>query len=487
MGAALLLVLPLTSCENSPAAAPGEGGGDLITVLVDGPGGEVTEWNGHEDDFPDHPHIPEDVEISVAHPQFPGAGEFAAALQDHIDREVMDFRGVSRDPVSLKIAWEVVAADAGVLGVRLVSTEKDMHGIRQAYATYWYDVSTGHTGFATELLADDAALEKLNGLVGEALADHPDVDLRGLLPVMRTYDSIGFNTEGDLVVEFDDGHLSPVVEGHPPDSSPGRVSAVIDAEQALPLLSDLGERAREASLTGEPVLSVPEPDTVMEAVPVPPGVVTDRGPDVDCTDPGVKCVALTFDDGPAETTADMLDLLAEEGVTASFFLNGGPVLTRPWLVRRIYAEGHEPASHNDLHESMSEYFSPKELPAQVAMVSAGIRRQTGYTVELFRPPFGSTDDDVKAELARQELAEVMWTVDSEDWTGADRDTIVDRVVESVEPNGVVLLHDPLPATITAVPEIIERLREKGYVFVTVTQALAPEAGSTYPPDWDGSW
>ncbi|WP_306367062.1 polysaccharide deacetylase family protein [Nocardiopsis sp. CC223A] len=486
-GAAVVLVLPLTSCENSSAVAPDDIDAGLLTVLADGPGDVVTEWSGDGDDFPDHPYIPEDVEISVAHPEFPGAEAFSTALRGHIDREVMDFRGASRDPVGLEIAWEVVAADEDVLGVRLVRTEEDLHGLRQAYATYWYDVPTGHTGFSTELLADDAALVELNGLVGEALADHPDVDPQGLLPVMRTYDSIGFNAAGDLVVEFDDGHLSPVVEGHPPDSSPGRITAVIGAEQAEPLLSDLGERARSASLTEEPVLSVSEPDTDAEAAPAPPGVVTERGPDVDCTDPEVKCVALTFDDGPVEATAHVLDILAEQEVTASFFLNGNPLLTRPWLARRIYAEGHELGNHNDLHESMSEDFTPEELPAQVAMVSAGIRRQTGYTVELFRPPFGATDDDVKAELARQELAEVMWTVDSEDWTGSDRDTIADRVVELVEPNGVVLLHDPQPPTVAAVPEIIERLRKKDYVFVTVTQAFAPEVGGTYPPDWDGSW
>ncbi len=486
-GAAVAVALPLAGCENQPAAAPADADPEAVTVLVDGPGDPVTEWTGGGDDFPGHPYVPEDVEVSVAHPEFPGAEAFSEALRERIDREVMDFRGASRDPVSLDIAWQVVAAGEGVLGVRLVSTEEDLHGIRRAYATHWYDAATGHTGYATELLADDAALAELNGLVGTALEDHPHVDRRGLLPVMRTYDSMGFNADGDLVVEFDDGHLSPVVEGHPPDASPGRIAAVVAAERAEPLLSDLGARARRASLTAEPVLSVPDPGAGPETAPVPPGVVTGRGPDVDCADAGVKCVALTFDDGPVDPTAHVLDILAEEEVTASFFLNGDPLLTRPWLARRIYAEGHEPANHGDLHESLTEHFEPEELPAQVAMVSAAVRRQTGYTVELFRPPFGATDDAVKAEVARQGMAEVMWTLDSEDWTGSDRDAIADRVVGQVEPGSVVLLHDPQPPTVAALPEIIERLRADGYTFVTATQAFDPEPGGTYPPDWDGSW
>ncbi|MDT0327332.1 polysaccharide deacetylase family protein [Nocardiopsis lambiniae] len=483
----MTLFLPLAACQNPQTATSGTATPEFIGVLVHEAGEEVGEWTGDGDDFPDHPHVPEDVEISVAHPVFEGADAFSEALARHVDQEVMDFRGVSRDPVSLEITWEVVAASDDVLGVRLVRTEEDLHGVRQGYATYWYDVSTGHTGYATELLADDAALAELNGLAGEVLKDHPDVDHQGLLPVMRTYDSMGFNEDGDLVVEFDDGHLSPVVEGHPPDASKGRITAIVPSDLATPLLSELGERAREASLTEEPVLSVSEPDAPSDAVPVAPGVVTDPGPDVDCADPGVKCVALTFDDGPVEQTAHLLDILAEEEVTASFFLNGGPLLTRPWSVRRMYAEGHELANHNDLHESMSRHFEPEELPAQVAMVSAGIRRQTGHTVDLFRPPFGATNADVKAEISAQDMAEIMWTVDSEDWTGSDRDEIVEKVVSEVEPNGVVLLHDPQPPTIAAVPGIIEQLREQGYVFVTTTQALAPETGKTYPPDWDGSW
>lgn len=480
----MALALPVAACDAVGIATPGQDA-ELMTVVLDAPGDGVTEWRGDAGDFEDHPYQPEGLVIDVAYPRFEGAEPFAEGLAARVDQEVHDYRGASRDPASLEIEWEVVAAGDGALGVRLVRTEEDFHGVRQGYDTYWYDVPTGRTAYSTELLADDAALEELNGFVREALADDPDVDVEGLHPVVRTYDSMGFNADGDLVVEFDDGHLSPVVEGHTPTSEPGRKAAVMPFEEASALLSDLGERAREASLAEEPVLAVegPSPESDSDAGsgsdPGIPGVVEDASADVDCSK--VDCIALTFDDGPSETTPRLLDMLAEEEVTVSFFLNGNPALTRPSVLRRAYAEGHEVASHNHLHEHMPEHFSDEELDHQVAAVSAMVRRQTGHTVELFRPPFGDSSPEVLEEIGRQGMAEILWSQDSEDWTGLSSREIVENVVDEAEPGAVVLLHDTIEPTLEAVPEILDQLRGQGYEFVSVSRLHDPEPGKSYPP------
>ena len=480
----VVLALPLAACENEVV-----GGGDpeQLTVLVDEAGDGFGEWRGDAADFPDHPYEPEGVEISVAYPEFEGAEAFSETLATRVDREVQDFRAGTRDPVSLDIGWELVAAGDGVLGVRLVRTEQDMHGLREAYSTYWYDARAGAAAFSTELLAGQEELAELNTIAREELADDGDVDPEALWPVLRTYDSIGFNESGDLVVEFDDGHLSPIVEGHVPDSEPGRKTVVVEHERAEPLLSELGARAREAALVEEPDLALPEAEATDEESAPPPGVVVAGDPEVNCYDGETKCVALTFDDGPVEATPHLLDLLAEEEVTASFFLNGGPALTRPSVLRRAYAEGHEIASHGDEHEHMNK-MEADDLAGQTAAVSAMVRRQTGHTVELFRPPFGATNDAVHQVIEDQDMAEVAWTMDSQDWEGIDRDQIVDNVLTRIQPGAVVLMHDPQAATLAAVPEIIERLRELDYVFVTSSQAIGgPEPGNVYPPDWDGDW
>jgi peptidoglycan/xylan/chitin deacetylase (PgdA/CDA1 family) len=406
-----------------------------------------------------------------------------------VDQEVQDFRAGTRDPVSLDIGWELVAAGDGVLGVRLLRTEQDMHGLREGYSTYWYDARSGTAAYSTELLAGQEELTELNAIAREELADDEQVDPEALWPVQRTYDSIGFNDAGDLVVEFSDGHLSPVVEGHVPDSGSGRKTVVVAHDRAETLLSDLGSRAREAAMVDEPDLELPETeaDEAPEDPGPVPGVITAGDPEVNCYDGETKCVALTFDDGPVEATPHLLDILAEEEATVSFYLNGGPVLTRPSVLRRAYAEGHEIASHGDEHEHMNK-MEADELAAQTAAVSAMIRRQTGYTVDLFRPPFGATNDDVHDEIEAQDMAEIAWTIDSQDWEGLSPDEIVDNVISRMDPGAVVLLHDPQPATLAAVPEIIERLKEEDYVFVTTTQALGgPEPGRVYPDDWDGDW
>ncbi|WP_431873022.1 polysaccharide deacetylase family protein [Nocardiopsis eucommiae] len=485
-GVALLLALPLAACGTGTTGV--DGGDPLrLTVLADAAGDGVGEWRGDAGDFTGHPYEPEGVEVSVAYPEFEGAGDFAEGLAARVDQEVRDFRAGTRDPVRLDVAWELVAAGDGVLGVRLVRTEEDMHGLREGHATYWYDARERSVSSSTELLRGQEELVRLNALAREELADDEHVDPDALHPVLRTYDSIGFNSSGDLVVEFDDGHLSPIVDGHVPDSSPGRRAVVVEHERAAPLLSDLGARAREAALVEEPDLELPPGRPDDAEVGPPPGVVNAGDPGVDCQDGETRCVALTFDDGPVEATPRLLDLLAEEEVTASFFLNGGPALTRPSVLRRAYAEGHEIASHGDEHEHMNR-MDPDRLAAQTAAVSAMVRRQTGFTVEQFRPPFGATNDAVHEEIAAQGMAEVAWTVDSRDWEGHGREEIVETVLDGVEPGAVVLLHDPRPATLAAVPEIVERLREKDYVFVTSSQALGgTEPGKVYPPDWDGDW
>ncbi len=487
-GTALVaLSLALTACGEQ---AVGLSGNERMAVLQDGSGEGISEWTASAEDYDDHPHIPvPDVAVDVTLPVFPTADAFTEALKERVDEEVADFRAGTRDPVSLGVDWELVAAGEGVLGVRLVRSEEDMHGMREGYSTHWYDATAGHSAHSTELLAGQEALDELDAIVGDELADDEEVDGDTLYPVLRTYDSIGFNENGDLVVEFDDGHLSPVIEGHVPSTEFGRKVVIVDHETAAPLLSDLGERARQASMTENADLEPAEfeEDDDEEAPPPVPGVFDARLPDVDCEDDEVRCVALTFDDGPVAATSDLLDLLAAEKVTASFFLNGSPVLTRPGPLRRAYSEGHEIASHGDLHEHMNR-MDAEELPSQVASVSAMVRRQTGHTVELFRPPFGATDDDVHREISDQGMVETLWTVDSEDWEGLTSDEIVDRVVDLVEPGGVVLMHDPQEATLDAVPEIIRLLRDEGYEFVPASQAMGfPEPPHVFPEDWDGSW
>jgi peptidoglycan/xylan/chitin deacetylase (PgdA/CDA1 family) len=194
-----------------------------------------------------------------------------------------------------------------------------------------------------------------------------------------------------------------------------------------------------------------------------------------------RCVALTFDDGPAEVTARLLDILGEHGARATFFLVGRNVREFPRLVRREAAEGHELANHTDTHANLRQ-LSHRQILAELRRAQSAIRRTTGVTPRLMRPPYGATDGRVAAVSARMKLAQVLWSLDPLDWRHRNAKKVERSVVTGVRKNSIVLLHDIHPSTVEAMPGILRRLAARGYFFVTVSELygrpLIP--GKMYP-------
>src|SRR5699024_11668079 len=107
---------------------------------------------------------------------------------------------------------------------------------------------------------------------------------------------------------------------------------------------------------------------------------------------------------------------------------------------------------------------------------------TGHTIQLFRPTCGASYDEGLGEIGEQDMAEVLWHIDSQDWQGRPPDEIAMGVVDSAGPNAIVLLHAPLEQTMEAMPELIAQLRALDYEFVTVSEAIGgPIIGESYPP------
>ncbi|MER6092079.1 polysaccharide deacetylase family protein [Streptomyces bluensis] len=204
------------------------------------------------------------------------------------------------------------------------------------------------------------------------------------------------------------------------------------------------------------------------------------GPDCDA----VKCVALTFDGGPSKPTPELLDILLEKKVSATFFLQGkGHTDTYPRTVLRMAGEGHEIANHTWSHKTLTE-LNAEEVEAEMKPVQDDIRRITGRAPTLMRPPRGRTDDDVSAVMRRLGLAQVLWSVTAKDYATTDTTLITRRVLDQTRRDGIILLHERYKGTIPAVPDVIDTLRQRGYTFVTVSQLLAPatpEPGAVYRP------
>ncbi|CAM5325670.1 polysaccharide deacetylase family protein [Streptomyces griseomycini] len=201
---------------------------------------------------------------------------------------------------------------------------------------------------------------------------------------------------------------------------------------------------------------------------------------VDCRE--VKCIALTFDAGPSEHSARLLDILKEKQVPATFFLLGRRHIdTYPELVERMADEGHEVANHTWTHRILTD-LEPEEIREELERPNEEIERLTGRRPTLMRPPQGRTDGTVNGISRELGLAEVLWSVTAKDYRTTDSGLITRRVLAQSSRDGIILLHDIYDGTVPAVPGIIDALKKRGYVFVTVPQLLAPgraEPGKVY--------
>ncbi len=188
-----------------------------------------------------------------------------------------------------------------------------------------------------------------------------------------------------------------------------------------------------------------------------------------------KVVALTFDDGPDPAgTQPMLDLLKSKNVRGTFYLTGRELAEHPDLGRAIARAGHEIGNHSYSHRRLV-FVSPGKIADEVERTDALIRA-TGYTGEItFRPPNGKKLLALPHYLDKHNRRTVMWDVEPD--SGNDRasaDELVRQTVDQVRPGSIVLLHGMYPGranTRAALGPIIDRLRERGYRFATVSELL----------------
>jgi peptidoglycan/xylan/chitin deacetylase (PgdA/CDA1 family) len=200
----------------------------------------------------------------------------------------------------------------------------------------------------------------------------------------------------------------------------------------------------------------------------------------------VKCIALTFDDGPGPYTSQLLDTLKQENVPATFFVLGQRAAEYPALVRREAAEGHEIGNHTFDHKDLSK-LDAAGIRDEITKSADAIEAAGAPRPRLVRPPYGAVNDQVRS-LAGGPL--VMWRVDPEDWKYHDPAKVAEAVVARAKPGRIVLSHDIQKTTVDAVPEVIRQLRGQGYTFVTVSTLMKGanmQDGKSYfnrPPSMD---
>jgi peptidoglycan/xylan/chitin deacetylase (PgdA/CDA1 family) len=179
-------------------------------------------------------------------------------------------------------------------------------------------------------------------------------------------------------------------------------------------------------------------------------------------------IALTFDDGPSAFTPQILSVLQQYGVHATFFDVGQQAQARPGLVRETYQMGDVIGNHAWSHSKLTS-LAPSQVKWQLSRTSAAIQRATGVSPTVFRPPYGATNATVTGIARPLGLSPVLWSVDSLDWQRPGVAAIVNNVLKNARNGSVVLMHDgggDRSETVQALPQIINGLRQRGFVFVT---------------------
>ncbi|MCD9022095.1 polysaccharide deacetylase family protein [Cohnella silvisoli] len=196
-----------------------------------------------------------------------------------------------------------------------------------------------------------------------------------------------------------------------------------------------------------------------------------------------KLVALTFDDGPdGKYTQQILEILEEYNVKATFFVVGLQVEKYPEIAKKIVEEGHSIGNHSWSHRDLSK-LSSKALDNELNKTQQVILNATGVTSLLMRAPYGAISNALLNSVHQENMKHVFWTVDTRDWAGSSVAEMHKNVLAHTHKGGIILMHSfggrkhAIDHTVKLLPIIIKDLRERGYEFATVEQLI--ESGQAH--------
>ena len=184
-------------------------------------------------------------------------------------------------------------------------------------------------------------------------------------------------------------------------------------------------------------------------------------------------VAMTFDDGPRPgTTTQLLDILKQRNIKATFFMIGTNVVAHPEIARRVLAEGHEIGNHTWTHPQLSK-LSNQQVTEELTKTQEAIKNACGFAPTLMRPPYGAITKLQREWIEKQfGLNVILWSVDTNDWRRPGASVISQRIIKGAQPGAIILQHDIHQQTVDAMPAALDALLAKGFKFVTVSQLIA---------------
>jgi peptidoglycan/xylan/chitin deacetylase (PgdA/CDA1 family) len=245
------------------------------------------------------------------------------------------------------------------------------------------------------------------------------------------------------------------------------------------------EDETEPTVDGEDVLPAPSMPTVVRSLwhPGQPGRALNRKgaisgevvAQVEVQPPASpapvteKLVALTFDDGPGAATPEVLRILREKNVKATFCVVSRQ-LRKEGLAMATAAmgEGHHLCNHTVNHDAGLPGKSQKVIDDEIRGANRQLVERTGVKPAFYRPPAGKMGSKIEATVKDEGQQVLLWSVDTKDFQKPPPEAIVTAVMANVQPGGIVLLHDgggDRNTTLAALPHIIDQLQAAGYTLV----------------------
>ena len=184
-------------------------------------------------------------------------------------------------------------------------------------------------------------------------------------------------------------------------------------------------------------------------------------------DDGPKVIALTLDDGPSEYTAQILEILREHSITATFCMIGRQISANAGIVREVAAAGHHITNHTWDHSDQTK-LPPKAVTAQIDRTTEAMAH-VGITPTMYRAPYGAWSHTVFEAAAAAGLRPLDWSVDPVDWSRPGVNRIVSTIMRTTRTGSIILDHDgggDRSQTVTAMRIWLPRLLADGYRFTT---------------------
>jgi peptidoglycan/xylan/chitin deacetylase (PgdA/CDA1 family) len=175
-------------------------------------------------------------------------------------------------------------------------------------------------------------------------------------------------------------------------------------------------------------------------------------------------VALTFDDGPSKYTEEILAVLEEYDIPATFFFIGKNIERFPEAVTAVQEKGHGVGLHSFSHQALRN-LSHVELEEDIAACLAVIEPYVDE-VSLFRPPYGIYDDNAKNVVLEHGMSLVLWNRDPKDWDAGSSRQIIKAVLDTPPSGGIYVMHET-ELTLEALPQIIEEILAEGLEFINL--------------------